>query len=107
MQPRSRMEDRALALRAATEEDLPRVLLLRAGRRYRPRAWPRRCRDFFVAESDGKLVGVAGLELYGANGAAPIGRGGGELAGAAASARCWWTGCWTWPGSAASRTCTC
>jgi amino-acid N-acetyltransferase len=51
-------------LRAATEEDLPRVLSL-LGRAELPTAGVAEALpDFIVAESEAKMVGVVGLELY-------------------------------------------
>lgn len=59
------MHDPCVQLRPAAPDDLPSVLSLLGEARLptqgvEPRALP----DFIVAERDGKLVGVVGLEIY-------------------------------------------
>ena len=63
--------------------------------------------QFWVAEHAGAVVGVAGMERYGERRVAPLGGRGSRLAGAAASAGRWWTGCSKTAAPPVSRTSTC
>jgi amino-acid N-acetyltransferase len=59
------MHDSCVQLRPAAPDDLPSVLSL-LGEAHLPTQGvePRALPDFIVAERDGKLVGVVGLEIY-------------------------------------------
>ena len=58
-------KDHCVALRTAGEADLPAVLALLSKAQLTTAGVTEQPSQFIVAESDGKLVGVVGLEVYG------------------------------------------
>jgi amino-acid N-acetyltransferase len=54
-------------LRGARSDDLPRVLALLRAAGLPSAGVAERFSDFHVAEQDGRLIGAAGLEIYGAS----------------------------------------